>query len=137
MNTVEDHPTYRELLMTEEPHPIKTASEAAVIQQRIDEFVARGKLSEDEEEYLALLGALILGWEEGQYRAPDLSVHEILRSLLEDNGLRQIDLVGQVFATRGIVSEVLAGKRGLTYDHVKRLADFFHVSPAMFYPSNS
>ena len=40
---------------------------------------------------------------------------------------------GPVFATKSIASEVLNGKRRLTYDHVDRLAQFFHVSPSVFY----
>ncbi len=47
--------------------------------------------------------------------------------------MRQGDLVGGVFPTKGIASEVLNGKRQLTYEHVARLAKVFHVSPAAFY----
>jgi HTH-type transcriptional regulator/antitoxin HigA len=134
MPSLADKPTYRELLVNEEPHPIKTEAEAAEIQKRIDELIDKGTLSDAEEEYLALLGTLIMGWEEGRYEVPDLTVPEILHSLLEDNGLRQIDLVGSVFSSKGVVSEILSGKRSVTYDHVAKLAQFFHVSPAVFYP---
>ncbi len=35
---------------------------------------------------------------------------------------------------KGIVSGVLAGRCGLTCHYVARLAQLFHVSPAIFYP---
>jgi HTH-type transcriptional regulator/antitoxin HigA len=52
--------------------------------------------------------------------------------MIEDNGLTQSALVGPVFASPGIVSEVLSGKRKLTLNHIKKLAEFFHTSPAVF-----
>jgi antitoxin component HigA of HigAB toxin-antitoxin module len=52
--------------------------------------------------------------------------------LMEDNGMKQSELVGPVFASPGIVSEILSGKRKLTLNHVKKLAEFFHTSPAIF-----
>jgi HTH-type transcriptional regulator/antitoxin HigA len=133
MATVLDRPTYRELLINGEPHPIKNADEAASIQCAIDELIEKGHLLPAEEEYLALLGSLILSWEEGQYETPELTIPEILHALIEDNGLRQADLVGPVFPTSGIASEIFSGKRNLTYNYVDKLAAFFHVSPAIFF----
>lgn len=120
--------------MSYEPFAINSEEDAVKAQSRIDVLVAKGELSEAEEQYLASLGTLMLDWEEGRYEIRNLSTSEILHALLEDNGLRQVDLVGPVFSSKGIVSEILSGKRSVTYDHVAKLADFFHVSPAVFYP---
>lgn len=49
-------------------------------------------------------------------RAPRLPGIEVVRSLLEDNDLPQAALVGPVFASRSVVSEILSGKRKLTLD---------------------
>lgn len=135
MASLADTLIYREPLVQEEPHPIRAAEDAAQVQKRIGELIEQGDPSEAEQEYVALLGALMIGWEEGRHEMPELTVPEILRALLEDNGLRQADLVGTVFSTKGIVSEVLSGKRSVTYDHVVKLADFFHLSPAVFFPN--
>ena len=57
----------------------------------------------------------------------------MVKALLETHDLRQQALVGPVFPTKGIASEVLSGKRKLTYDFVERLARFFQVSPEIFF----
>lgn len=56
------------------------------------------------------------------------------RELLLTHGLRQIDLVGPVFPTRSVASAVLAGKRPLSYQTVRKLSAFFHVPADVFYP---
>jgi len=58
-----------------------------------------------------------------------------VHSLLEDNGLRQADLVGAVFPSPSAVSDFLAGRRPLSYERVPKLAAYFPVSPAVFYPA--
>lgn len=125
---------YAELLVQTLPRSITTESEAEAIQRRIDALIDRAEsLTEAEQELLSLLGDLIFAWEDGKYDLPEVPPHEIVKALLETHGLHQKDLVGPVFPTEGIASEVLHGKRGLTYDYVQRLATFFRVSPAVFY----
>ena len=51
---------------------------------------------------------------------------------MEANGLKQKDLVGSVFETASIASEVLSGKREITKEHIRKLSRKFHVSPAVF-----
>jgi antitoxin component HigA of HigAB toxin-antitoxin module len=65
----------------------------------------------------------------------EVAPQEIVRTLLEDNGLRQADLVGPVFPSRSAVSDFLAGRRPLSYERAGKLAAFFHMSPAVFYPA--
>ena len=52
-------------------------------------------------------------------------------SLMEQRGLRAADLT-PVFGARSIASMVLNGKRELSKAHIRKLAEFFHVSPAPF-----
>ena len=128
-------PSYAELLLRALPRPIKSEEDAKQVQRHIDALLDKSDdLTEDEEDLLTLLGTLVLEWEEGKYDLPAVSPLDMLRVLIEDNGLRQKDLVGPVFPTPGIASEVLSGKRKLTYDFVRRLAAYFHVSPEVFYP---
>jgi HTH-type transcriptional regulator/antitoxin HigA len=130
--------SYADLLRENLPRSITTEAEADAIQRQIDALIDKpGELSEAEEEFLSLLGDLMLVWEDGKYRLPDIYGREAIRGLLQERDLQQKDLVGPVFPTKGIASEVLSGKRSLTYEYVRRLAEFFHVSPAVFYPSGS
>lgn len=125
--------SYADLLRSLQPRSIKNDDEAEAIQRQIDALIDQDEISTDEQELLSLLGDLMLAWEGNLFDLPDLAPPEAIQALLEAHGLRQSDLVGPVFATRSIASEVLNGKRRLTYEHVQKLAQLFHVSPSVFF----
>jgi len=56
---------------------------------------------------------------------------ENLRFLLRENGLSASDL-GRLLGHRELGSKILKRQRQLTIDHIRKLADRFHVSPATF-----
>ena len=56
---------------------------------------------------------------------------EALRTLMEDRGLRQRDLI-PVFGSSSVASDVLKGKREISKQHARRLAEFFHVPVSLF-----
>ncbi|VXD24350.1 conserved hypothetical protein [Planktothrix serta PCC 8927] len=126
---------YIKLLTSFPPRPITSEEELELTQTRIDQLLDQGKLSQDEKDYLNVLGALVYEYEQQQEPIPDIYGVELLKSLIEDNGLRQKDLVS-IFKTESIVSDILNGKRELTKRHIEELAQFFHVSPAVFFPIN-
>lgn len=127
---------YIELLTNFPPRPITSEEELELTQNMIDKLLDQGKLSQDEKDYLNVLGALVYEYEQQQEPIPDIYGVELLKSLIEDNGLRQKDLVS-IFKTESIVSDILNGKRELTKRHIEELAEFFHISPAVFFPRNS
>ncbi len=90
------------------------------------------KMTNEESEFADLLTLLIEDYEEKHYVLPKASPTETIRFLMDQNSLKQKDLM-DVFGTPSIVSEVLRGKRALNKDHIKRLSDRFHVSPEMFF----
>jgi HTH-type transcriptional regulator / antitoxin HigA len=91
-----------------------------------------GDLSADERKLAELLALLVEDFEEKHYQLPKASPIEAISFLMDQNGLKQKDLV-DVFGTPSIVSEVLNGKRDLNKDHISRLVDRFHVSPELFF----
>ncbi|HXT35373.1 MAG TPA: helix-turn-helix domain-containing protein [Chloroflexota bacterium] len=86
----------------------------------------------DEEAYIGALTDLIEVYEAATVPAPAVSGIAVVRHLMAEHGLRQKDLA-PIFGTPSIVSEVLTGKRPLALTHMKKLADYFHVSPATFF----
>jgi HTH-type transcriptional regulator/antitoxin HigA len=126
--------TYRDLLTAFEPRPIRNAEEAEEATTAIDSLTDLPQLSEGQREFVGLLGQLLQNWEAEHEEPIEVSPQEVVRSLLEDNGLRQTDLVGPVFPSRSAASDFLAGRRPLSYERAGKLAAFFHVSPAVFYP---
>lgn len=126
---------YRTLLTTYLPRTITSEAEAADVQRVIDDLIDKDDLSVAETDFLSLLGDLTPASEGNRDDLPDISGVEAIRELLKVRGERPADLVGPVFSTRSVASEVLSGKRPLSYKTVEKLAGYFHVSPALFYPA--
>ena len=95
-------------------------------------------LTLDEQDYLNILGTLVYEceYEEQHTNIPDIHGVELLKVLIEEQGLRQKDWV-PIFKTESIVSAVLSGQRKLTVEHIQKLAEFFHISPAAFFEGKS
>ena len=127
---------YIDLLQKFPPRPIKSEEDLLAVQQVIDTLLDSGELTPDKHDYLNLLGILVHEYEEKYVLIPDLNGVELLKALIDELGLKQKDLV-PVFKTESIVSEVLNGKRQLTVEHIEKLAEFFNVSPSVFFPRSS
>jgi HTH-type transcriptional regulator / antitoxin HigA len=125
---------YVDLLNEFPPRPIRSESEFKAIQQIVDALLDAKRLSADQKEYLNLLGMIICEYEERTVKIPDIYGVELLNVLIEEWGLKQKELI-PIFKTESIVSAILNGHRQLTVEHIQKLAEFFHVSPAVFFPA--
>jgi HTH-type transcriptional regulator/antitoxin HigA len=96
------------------------------------ELEHRKALSREESELADLLTLLIEDFEERHYSLPEALPLEMLRFLMDQNHLKQKDLV-DLFGARSIVSEVLSGKRELNQEHIRKLSERFGVSPVVFF----
>ena len=134
MTTGLNHKTYIELVQAFPPRPIKSEEEVLAVQEIIDSLIDRAPLTPDEEDYVDLLGTLVYEYEQALEPIPDIYGVDLLKVLIEDNDLRQKDLVS-IFKTESIVSDVLNNRRNLTTRHIQELAEFFHISPSVFFPS--
>jgi ribulose-phosphate 3-epimerase len=68
------NPTYKELLNEFVPRPIKSTADYFATQEEVDRLLDKGDLSPDEQDYLDLLGTLIMDYEE---RTEDESDYEM------------------------------------------------------------
>ncbi len=127
---------YIDLVNEFPPRPIRSAADFIAVQKVVDALLDSGQLSSDRREYLNLLGMIIHEYEEKIVKIPDVYGVELLHILLEEWGLKQKELV-PIFKTESIVSAVLNGHRQLTVEHIEKLSDFFHVSPAAFFPKSN
>lgn len=75
--------------------------------------------------------AAIESFEEKHYALETSTPQTRLRSLMEEHGLRQRDLLS-IFGSRGIASEVVNGKRAISEAQAKKLAAIFHVPADLF-----
>lgn len=133
---VYNNTSYTNLLISFPPRPIKSEKDFEETQLIVDKLLDKGNLTEEEKDYLFVLGMLIHEYEKHLDLVPDIYGVELLRVLIEETNLKQKDLV-PIFKTESIVSDILNGKRQLTVEHIQKLGEFFKVSPAVFFPINS
>ena len=127
--------TYIDLLNEFPPRPIRSDRDLIAVQKIVDTLIDAEQLNPDGQEYLNLLGIIISEYEDKNVKFPDIYGVELLKVLIEEWDLKQKELV-PIFKTESIVSEVINGHRQLTIEHIQKLALFFHVSPAVFFPSS-
>jgi HTH-type transcriptional regulator / antitoxin HigA len=127
---------YIDLVNEFPPRPIRSEVDFIAVQKVVDALLDAGQLSFDRREYLNLLGIIIHEYEEKIVDILDVYGVELLHILLEEWGLKQKELV-PIFKTESIVSAVLNGHRQLTVEHIEKLSDFFHISPAAFFPKSN
>jgi HTH-type transcriptional regulator / antitoxin HigA len=125
---------YVDLLNEFPPRPIRSEQELIAVQKVVDALLDAKRLSTDQKEYLNLLGMIIYEYEEKNVKIPDIHGVDLLNILIEEWGLKQKELI-PIFKTESIVSAILNGHRQLTVEHIQKLAEFFHVSPAVFFPA--
>jgi HTH-type transcriptional regulator/antitoxin HigA len=133
MSAVAVNPAYAALLAKVPPRVIKTEAENESFIEALYALDKRqSRWSKAERDLAELLTLLIEDFEEKQYALPKCSPVEMVAFLMEQQGLKQKDLV-DVFGTASIVSEVMHGKRELNKEHIRRLSERFRVSPELFF----
>ena len=92
------------------------------------------EIGEDEKNPMAELadaiGVFVERYESEHVPLAAGNTSEVLKLLMSEHGLRQTDL--PEIGTQGVVSEVLAGKRELNTRQIRKLANRFGVSAAVF-----
>lgn len=132
MSTATAQPEYAALLTRALPAVIHSERENERCIALLESLDRKGeKLTSAERRLAELLTVLIENFEEESYALKPARPAEVLRELMESNGLKQKDLL-DIFGTPSIASEVLREKRGLTVEHIRKLSRRFHVSPEVF-----
>ena len=126
---------YGRLLAQTLPKVIETRKEfdrAAALMEGLDvrEMKSGVPLSPEEEALRSLLAKLIQDYDD-RIELPATKPDSMIRYLMERRGLRQADLL-PVFGTRSVASDVITGKREPSKTHIRKLGEFFRVSPALF-----
>ena len=127
-----DPTRYKRLLSQTMPVIIETEAENERMLKIIEKLMDKGEgLSPEEEKLLKLLAKLVEDFEERYYHPRDATPLEVLRHLMESRDVKQTHL-WEAFGSKGIASEVLSGKRGISKTHARALADYFHVPADLF-----
>lgn len=98
----------------------------------VEKLMDKGeKLSPEEEKLLKLFAMLIEDFEKRFYHPEEAEPLEVLQHLMEARDVKQTHL-WELFGSKGVASEVLNGKRGISKAQARALANYFHVPADLF-----
>lgn len=103
------------------------------MQEMIDALTAIPKPTKDQARYLQTLSILFEAYEDehDQIDTSGISVVDILKHLMEARNMSSSDL-GRLLGERSLGPKILNGNRELSKAHIRKLAEHFSVSPAVF-----
>lgn len=123
---------YRRLRALVPLGPLRTKKEYARAVSLLDSIL--DEIGEIEKHPMAdlaeAISVFVEKYEEEHVPPPAATPVAVLRHLMREHDLRQSEL--PEIGTQGVVSEILAGKRELNARQIRRLANRFGVSPAVF-----
>lgn len=123
--------TYASLLAQYRPKVIESEAENDLAIALAEELEHRQDPTPEESALLELLFMLIERFEIEHYPIPEGTPRSMLLHLVEARDLKQEDLVGFI-GSRGVVSEVVNGKRSISKAQAKTLAEFFGIDVGLF-----
>jgi HTH-type transcriptional regulator/antitoxin HigA len=126
--------SYGELLHALEPRPLTNEADYEAMVAQLNALLDKPQPTAAEEQLIALLGTLVMAYEEAHYPDEQFELHGValVRGLMAERGLRQTDLLA-IFKTKSIASAVLNGHRQLTVAHIDKLAHYFRLPHTLFF----
>jgi HTH-type transcriptional regulator/antitoxin HigA len=113
------------------PRLIRSDAELERYTEALFELTALAKPTAAQMEAINLLSLLVEKYEAERFPMAASSPIEVLKFLMEQNGLQQRDLMEEL-GSESNVSLILSGKRNLTVPHVQRLSRRFGVPASVF-----
>jgi HTH-type transcriptional regulator / antitoxin HigA len=118
------------------PKIIETHEEYEQFLAVVERLISKKQTRTPEEKVLfRLLVKLIRDYEEETYDLKEWSKtapHELLQHLMEARDMKQVDLVGVLSPSKGLVSSIVNGKRSISKAQAKKLGEIFNISPGVF-----
>jgi HTH-type transcriptional regulator / antitoxin HigA len=120
------------LVKDEAPKIISSREQHEAYISRLLELQRKAPRTAEETETAKLLVVLIADYESKHFKIEAPSGLDVLKELMETNGLRQKDLSDDL-GGESVVSLILQGKRQLNRQQIEKLGRRFRVSPAIFF----
>lgn len=79
-----------------------------------------------------LLTLLIEKWDEENTSYNELTPTELLKSLMQENNLKAVDLANILKLSKGTVSKILNYQKGLSKDTIRKLSEHFNMNQEAF-----
>ena len=100
----------------------------------IDRLMTIGKLTKGQALYLETLVQLVRAYEAERHAVDTSGISglDMLKHLLDENGMNASDLARLLDVHPTMGSKILRGERSLTVDHLRKLCQRFKVNPRLF-----
>lgn len=100
--------------------------------QLLEQLAYQGAVTQDVEEEMELLTVLIEKYDQENSTFREVDPIQLLVSLMEDHNLKAKDLTGILNVSKGLISDILNYKKGLSKEVIRKLADHFSMSQEAF-----
>lgn len=124
--------TYLELVKSFPLASIKSETHLVEARKVLDTLLARGELDQGSEIYLDALSDLVASYEDAHHAIEPASDADMLRHFLEAKEISQARLSRETGLAKSSISEVLAGKKPLSRQMIRKLAEYFQVDRTLF-----
>jgi HTH-type transcriptional regulator / antitoxin HigA len=111
---------------------IKSKNQYKEYSRMLEELVSTDFKSKEMKDEIELLTLLIEKWDEENNTFDDVDPITLLHSLMKERGLKAKDLVEILGVSKGLVSDILNYKKGLSKEIIRTLAEYFTVSQEAF-----
>lgn len=118
--------------------PVRTREENSKAMMIADELLNRlSELSQAEKDYLEVIGDLIHKYESITFADEDIELepHELIKSIIEAQGLKQQELAKELNIAPSRLSEFLSGKRRASRKLARILCERFSLSIESLFPN--
>ncbi len=123
---------YAALVREFPPRVIRNRAAYAAAMRVVEKLMGLDAPTRDQLEFLDLLSGLVEMFESQSFPTPNVPLNRLLAHLIEAKGVSQVDVARGAKMSASTLSDVLAGRRGLSIANMKRLARYFGVDPAVF-----
>jgi len=96
----------------------------------LEDLLSKASPALDDE--IELLTLLIEKWDTEHNSFSDLDPVQLIKSLMEENNMKAVELTKLLGLTKGTVSKILNYQKGLSKETIRTLSEHFHISQEAF-----
>ena len=111
---------------------IKSESQYNTYCKALEDLLENNENSNDSGDEIELLTLLIEKWDAEHSTFTEVNPIELLHSLMHNHNLKAKDMVAILGVSKGLVSDILNYKKGLSKEIIRILAGYFKVSQEVF-----
>ncbi|MDJ0649993.1 MAG: transcriptional regulator [Xenococcaceae cyanobacterium MO_188.B19] len=115
---------YIELINSFPPRPINNEAELLATQDKINSILDKQSLTQDDKDYLRVLGMLVYEYENNNEIIPEIEGIELLQALSEELGTKNQELLN-IFVKESTILDILQNKQKMTIEQERELRKHF------------